>query len=169
MSSQQPSNTSQVITIQLEIVPEDEQQPDIADVEEVGRECVDYLRSNGYIVEPTYTGTKGNPIFDIVVQVYNVIHDNKELLAAAFTTASIVLQYLIKERDKRAEEEKAQRPLLEITLYVNGKAVSPDAEISSKLVEQHQGVHPEGSQKVNPQNSVKIRVRVSKKQRHHRR
>src|SRR5713226_8238646 len=104
MSEQQIFNAPQDIIIQLEIVPEDEQDADIADIEEVSREIVDYLRNSGYTVEPTYSGTKGNPAFDIVVHIYQFIHDNKELITAVLSTSSVAIQCLIKERDRRAEK-----------------------------------------------------------------
>ena|SRR2546429_7264183 len=170
MSDQQFTITPQDIIIQLEIVSEDEQQPDSAEVEEVSREIVDALRSSGYTVEPTYTGTKGNPAFDIVVHIYNIIHDNEALLTAVFMTTSSILQCIMKVRDWRAEKEKTRRAPIEITLEVNSKPLTikaSDIGNATKLVEQLQRTHPEVAQQGFPQTNVKTRVQIPKKKRYH--
>ncbi len=170
MADQELSIVSQDIIIQLEIVSEDDQQPDSPDVEEVSREIVDALRSSGYTVEPTYTGTKGPPAFDIVVHIYNVIHDNEALLTAVFMTTSSILQCIMKVRDRRAEKEKTHRAPIEISLEVNGKPLTvkaSDVEDATKLVEQLRHTHPEAAKQALPQTNVKTRVQVPKKKRYH--
>ncbi len=170
MSDQQLSIIPKDIIIQLEIVSEDEQQPDSADVEEVSREIVDALRSSGYTVEPTYTGTKGGPAFDIVVHIYNVIHDNEALLTAVFMTTSSILQCIMKVRDWRAEKEKTRRAPIEITVEVNSKPLTikaSDVGSVTELLKQLQRTHPEVTKQVLPQTNVKTRVQVPKKKRYH--
>src|SRR5450755_3032463 len=169
MSNQQAFKAPSDLVIQLEIVSEDEQYPDIADIEEVSREIVDYFRENGYTVEPTYTATKGNPTFDIIVHIYQIIHDNKELITATFSTASLVLQYLLKERDGRAEKEKTQRSPLEITFYVNDQAVSLDTSHLTESTKQFQNTLSEKADRgADSLDKAKIQIRVPKRKRHHR-
>ena len=170
MSGTQPTfKASSDLVIQLEIISEDEQYPDLADIEEVSREIVDTLRENGYTVEPTYTATKGNPTFDIIVHIYQIIQNNKDWIAAMFSTVSLALQFLIKERDRRAEKEKTQRSPLEITLYVNDRAVSLDPNSHVILIKQAESAiaEKEGEAK-NSQDKARIQIRVPKTKRHHR-
>ncbi len=68
MDSQGYPHSLQSLVMQLEILPRDAQQGDIADLDEVGRDIVSQLRQQGLHVEPFYTGNKsGSPIFDIVI------------------------------------------------------------------------------------------------------
>jgi hypothetical protein len=169
MSNQQAFKAPSNLVIQLEIISEDEQYPDIADIEEVSREIVDSLRENGYTVEPTYTETKGNPTFDIIVHIYQAIHDNKELITAMFSTASLAVQYLLKERDRRAGKEKTQRSPLEITLYINDHAVSLDTSNPTELAKQPQIALPKKADRVaDSQDKARIQIRVPKTKRRHR-
>jgi hypothetical protein len=169
MGNQQGFKVPSNLVIQLEIVSEEEHDPDSADIEEVSREMVDSLRENGYVVEPAYTGTKGIPIFDIIIHVSQFIHDNQEWIAATLSTASVALQYLMKVRDRLAEKEKAQRSPLEITLYVNGQAVSSDANSLTKSGEHPEGALPEAKGGRDSQGNAKIQVRVPKKKHHYKR
>lgn len=168
MSNQQSSQTPQNMTVQLEVVPEDTQQADIADVDEVGRSLVDELRSNRFTVTPTYTGKRGGPVFDILVQVPQFIHDNKDLLLGILDSVTIALQCLLLSSERRAEKEREQRSPVNFILEVNGKSViieRPDVESETKLREKLQSAHPEEIKKLSPQSSVKIRATVPKKQR----
>lgn len=164
----QPVKTPETIVIQLEVISEDEQQPDIADIEEISREIVDYLRSNGYEVEPGYSGTKGIPGFEIVMDIYSSIHSHEALVAAALSFASSSLQCIIKVCDWRVQKEKKLRQTpYEVSLEVNGKSLTitaPDVESATKLVERFQQIHPEKVKQLS-QGSMKIKVRVPKKQR----
>src|SRR2546421_5375913 len=100
MSDQQSSHEPQSMKIQLEVVPENAQEADIADIDEVGQSLVDELRNNGYTVNPTYTGKKGAPLFEILVPIAQFLHDNKDWLLAILSTVSPVLQFIQKERDR---------------------------------------------------------------------
>ncbi|HEU5380892.1 MAG TPA: hypothetical protein VFV38_36175 [Ktedonobacteraceae bacterium] len=106
MSEQLSSTSTQSMMIQLEVVPENNEHPvDIADIDEIGRNIVDSLRENGYTVRPHYTGKMGSPVYDVLVHIYHLIHDNEEFLAALFTTVTAVLTF-ISSRTKRDGEEK---------------------------------------------------------------
>src|SRR5260221_13102469 len=168
MSEQLVSPDTQKIIIQLEVVSEDEQQPNIADVEEVSREIVTYLRSNGFTVEPRYTGTKGIPDLDVILHVFHIIHGHEALAAAVFSFASSAIKGIIKVCTWRAEKDKTRRKNYEITLEVGDKPVtitSSDIEGATKLVEQLQRTYPEAAKQALSQNNMKIKVRVPKKER----
>src|SRR6266480_5636681 len=117
--SDQQSPQSQIMTIQLEVVPEDEEQEDIADTDEVRQSLVDGLRSSGYTVNPAYTGEKGSPVYDILIQIPQFIHDNKEVLLTMFDSIAVAFQCFLRVSEKRPEREKAQRAPLEFNLEVN--------------------------------------------------
>ncbi len=167
MDDQEHANSHQSMSIRLEILPEDTQQIDIAEIDEIGRNIVDQLKQDGCNVEPFYAGSKGGgPIFDIVVHIYRVIHGNEELLAAIFASISLALQGIIKERERRTAREKAQRDPFEITLYVDNKPLkiqTPDTQSAVKLVEQFQNSYPNEAKKVTVKSSVSIQVQVPKK------
>ena|GEM_PF-3498708 len=171
-SDKQPRNNFQDIIIQLEIVAEDNQHPDIADIEEISREIVDQLRSSGYTIEPSYTGAKGNPLFDIIMHILNAVHSHEALIVAAFTFSSSILQVITKVRDRRDEKEKARREPLEIILEVKGKPIAiktSDVHSATKLIELFQQTHSEVIKEVGSESDMKIKVRVPKKQRGHKR
>ncbi len=160
------------MTIQLEVVPEDEQAADIADIDEVGRSLVDQLRSSKYTVTPVYTGKKGGePVFDILMQVPQFLHNNKDLLLEIFDSISLVLQCVLIARDRRTEREKAQRDPLKITFEADGKPVTietSDADSGAKLLEKLRTAHPEAVKKITPQSSAKIKASVPPKRKRQR-
>ena len=85
MESQQDSATSQPITLTLEVVPEDPLDSDPALVDAVGRDTAGALRSEGYTVQPVYTGTRGGPLVEVITfltQTASITWANKEALIA---------------------------------------------------------------------------------------
>ena len=83
MENQQDSATAQPIAITLEVVPEDPQNSDPALVDAVGRDTADALRSEGYTVQPVYTGTRGGPLVETIAflsQTFAAAWANKEAL-----------------------------------------------------------------------------------------
>ena len=158
MSNPQSSPLAQNVLVQLEVISEeDERETDIADINEVGRTLFEQLTLSGYLVKPTLTGRKGGqPLFDILLQITQFLHENKDWLLASIPP---LLECLLIARDKRAEREKTKRSPLKITLIVNDKPMlveTADPKEAIKLVEQFQGTHPD---------KVKIQVRVPKKHR----
>jgi len=158
MNDPQVSPSTQDALVQLEVVSEeDEQQTDIADVNEVGRSLFEQLATSGYTVKPSPTGRKGGgPLFDILLQIPPFLHDNKDWLLASIPP---LLQCLLIARDNRANQEKEKRSPLKITLEINAKPMiieTTDLKDAIKLAEQLQENHP---------NKVKIQVSVPKKKR----
>src|SRR5713101_5334353 len=169
MSDQQNTQT-QGMTIQLEVVPDDEEQEDIADTDEVRQSLVDELRSSGYTVNPAYTGKKTGTAFDILLQIPQYIHDNREVLLAMFDSIAVAFQCLMRVSEKRPEREKGQRAPLEFKLEVNGKTVTitaPDAESGMKILQKLQSAYPEEAKNLTPRSNIKIKAKVPKKKRRH--
>src|SRR5437868_6408213 len=96
------------ITIRLEFVSADDGRPDPVTTGTVTRQSVDYLRQQGYIIEPTYSGTKGGDIFTIASQLGQNIVDNKELLVALIGVVTPILTFLLDRREKRLETDEEQ-------------------------------------------------------------
>src|SRR5260221_3412810 len=107
--TEQSSNSIDTLAVRFEIIPEELQQLDIADLDEVGQELVDELRKNQFSVNPAYTGKKGGPVYDILLQIPQFIHDNREVLLAIFDSIALTLHCLLLVRDRRVEREKERR------------------------------------------------------------
>jgi hypothetical protein len=133
--------------VQLEVVSDDEQPADIADVDEVGRGLFDQLRQSGYTIKPTSTGRKGGELlFDILLTILGSIPP--------------VLECLLIARDRLAEREGGKRSPLKITLEVNDKPVvieASDPEDVATLIKRLQ---------ITQHDAVKIKVRVPRKRRY---
>src|SRR5436853_296674 len=67
-------------TIQLDFISADEQHPDPATVGEFGRAVVTQLVSDGYNVQPHYTGEKGGEHF--ILTIMQAVWDHKEVIAS---------------------------------------------------------------------------------------
>ncbi len=168
MGNQQSPLATQDLTIQLEVVSEDEQQ-DFADIDEIGRSLFEQLRSSGYTVTPASTGRKGGgPLLDILLQIPQFLQDNKELLLAMFESVALVLQCLFIARDRRTEIERAKRAPLRFTLLVDGKPLTIEAadfKEAAKLIVQFQKLYPDEAKKVTAQSKIEIKAHASKKRR----
>jgi hypothetical protein len=144
--------------IQLEVVSDEEQPAEIADVDEVRRGLVDQLTQGGHTIKPTSTGVRsGGLLYDILLPIPQILHNNKDWLLPAIAP---VLQCLVIACNSRAQQEKAKRSPLKITVEVSGKPVvieAKDPKDVVKLLEQLQIVQND---------KVKIKVRVPKKKRH---
>ena len=166
--AQQSSHPMQTIAMRFEVIPEEMQQLDISDIDEVGQELIDELRNNGYSVNPAYTGKKGGPVYDILLQIPQFLHDNRELLLAIFDSIALTLHCVLLVRDRRTEREKERRAPLEFTLELDGKPITitvHNAESGVKLLESFQKAYPEETKKLTSTSSIKARAKVPKKKR----
>lgn len=158
MSTSQSSSLDQSIVIQLEVIPDNEQPPAIADIDEVRRSLVDQLTQSGHTVSPASTGVKsGGGLYEILPATVQILHDNKDWLLASIPP---VFECLLIARDKRAEREKTTRSPIKITLEIKGKPVVMEVknvEDATKLIKQLQ---------ITQNDQPKIKVHVSKKKRH---
>src|SRR5947209_1600439 len=119
MENQQDSTTSQPITLTLEVVPEDPLDSDPALVDAVGRDTANALRSEGYTVQPLYTGSRGGPLVEIIAflsQTLVTAWANKEVLIAdlsglvtILTAAAAVAGKARQAYEKRVGKDTAQQ------------------------------------------------------------
>jgi hypothetical protein len=133
MQTQQDSATTQPITLTLEVVPEDLLDSDPALVDAVGRDTADALRSEGYVVQPIYTGTRGGPFVEIIAflsQAAASAWANKEALIAdvsglvtILSAATVVVKKARQAYEKRVGKETAQMYPINFTLDINGLSV----------------------------------------------
>jgi hypothetical protein len=147
MEGQQDSTTSQPITLTLEVVPEDPQNSDLALVDAVGRDTSDALRSEGYTVQPVYTGTRGAPLVEIIAflsQTLAAAWANKEALIAdvsglvtILTAVTTVVEKARQAYEKRVGKDTAQQYPISFTLDINDMSVPfavADVEIAEDIL-----------------------------------
>lgn len=166
----------QPFSIFLEIVPEDEQDPDPTVINEVSRNVVDDLRQDGYEVEPLYTGQKGGLelLFQVVTQALqtvgtaiwaqkdtiNIISD----LCTIFGVASPVVMHLFRVGKRLPTPENK----IQVSITIDGAEIevtSSDMENDERLVhlaERFLAKHP--TAKPTPHSKVKVQGRVPKHQ-----
>ena len=158
MESRQDSTTSQNITLTLEVVPEDPLNSDIALVDAVERDTANALRSEGYTVQPLYTGTRGSPLVEIITalsQILSTAWANKEAiiadvsgLVAIITAATAVVGKARQAYEKRVGKDTAQQYPISFTLDINGKLVpfavsdTAQAEEIVQMAQRLQASHP---------------------------
>ncbi len=175
MENQQDSAISQPITLTLEVVPEDPQNSDPALVDAIGRDTADALRSEGYTVQPVYTGTRGAPLVEIIVflsQALAAAWANKEILIAdvsglvtILTAAAAVVEKARQAYEKRVGKDTAQQYPISFTLDINGMSVPftvsnvASAEDILQMAQRLQASHPSLA-RTNPSRS-KAEVKAS--------
>ncbi len=172
MGEQHSSTSTQNLMIQLEIVSENEHQADIADIDEVSRSLVDSLRKNGYTVKPHYTSRMGSPVYDVIIDIYQLIHGNEELLVALFTSVTAVLTF-ISSHTKQDSKEKKQHTLAQIEItfpMIDDKdrpltIKAPDPETAITLLKHINDVSSQGVKTVDSGSRVKIKMSAANKKR----
>ncbi len=158
MQNQQDSTTSQPITLTLEVVPEDPGSSDLALVDAVERDTTNALRSEGYTVQPLYTGTRGSPLVEIILflsQVLATAWANKEAiiadvsgLVAILTAAATVVGKARQAYEKRVGKDTARQYPISFTLDINGRSVpfavadATSAEDIFQMAQRLQASHP---------------------------
>lgn len=175
MSEQLDSHPTQDIAIQLEIVAEDADREDVADVDEVARDIVDHIRNSGYTVKPKYTGKMGGPVFDLLMQIGTMLHDNRELIAGAAASLECVSATLklIKGYTEQHKEAKNPLPLapteVEITIPTTTgpwTIKAPDVETAIETVKQLPATEPEKVKKITS-HSPHVKTSVARRRRRH--
>ena len=168
MESRQDSTTLQSITLTLEVVPEDPLNSDPALVDAVERDTASALRSEGYTVQPVYTGTRGSPLVEIITflsQILTTAWANKEAiiadvsgLVAILTAAAAVVGKARQAYENRVGKGTAQQYPISFTLDINGKSVpfaisdAAQAEEIFQMAQRLQASHP-GLKNVDPSRS----------------
>jgi hypothetical protein len=161
------------IKVQLEVVPDDQRNFDPAELGQVARKVSEALSSEGYTIDPTYTGEKGGALFEIVQQLAHQIQTNKEILVALLSVAAPIVQYLFKVCERRLEEsEKGRRSKTEgqpinITVIVDGAPISvdaSDADNAAMLVEVFKASHPEVAANATLKSKVRVIAKLPQKE-----
>ncbi len=158
MENQQDSTTSQPITLTLEVVPEDPQNSDPALVDAVGRDTADALRSEGYTVQPVYTGIRGGPLVETIAflsQTLAAAWANKEALISdvsglvtILTAAATVVSKARQAYEKRVGKDTAQLYPISFSLDINGTSAPfavadvESAEDILQMAQRLQASHP---------------------------
>jgi hypothetical protein len=158
MQNQQNTATSQPITLTLEVVPEDPLDSDPALVDAVGRDTADALRSEGYTVQPVYTGTRGGTLVEIIAflsQALAAAWANKEALiadvsglVAILTAVAAVVTKARQAYEKRVGKDTAQQYPISFTLDINGTSIPfsvsdvGSAEDILKMAQRLRASHP---------------------------
>jgi len=125
MSDEQPTPQ----TIQLDFISADERHPDPATVGEFGHAVVKQLQSDGYDMQPLYTGEKGGEHF--ILTIVQAVWDHKEIIASTVGSAIegsatligniiIIVEAVEKVRKKSKHEQQDSD---NITVTIDGKEV----------------------------------------------
>jgi hypothetical protein len=158
MENQQDSTTSQPITLTLEVLPEDPVDSDPALIDAVGPDTANALRSEGYTVQPLYTGTRGAPLVEIIAflsQTLATAWANKEALIAdvsglvtVLTAVTAVVKKAQQAYERRVGKDTAQQYPISFTLDINGMSVpfavsdAASAEEILHMAQRLQASHP---------------------------
>ena len=165
MSNGNVEQHPQPLSVRLEVVSADPRNPDPATTAEVGREVAGVLKKEGYTVQPAYTGTRGGTLYEIGMQVFHVIHDNKELLSALLPPVTAAVQYLVKRFGDKPTQN-APVPLVVINIPDAGEvtvdiaAASADEKLLERLILGDAAL----AASIKPESKVKITVRVPPRQ-----
>jgi hypothetical protein len=163
MAEHNASLPPQTVTIRLEFVDTDPHQPDPATRGEVARRAVHELRSEGYTVQPAYTGTRGGDVFEIIRQVVQQIQDNQELLTALVSLATPIITHFLGRRASKANSRQKIEKNIEVEVAVDHMSAdvrSEDAEDADRLLARLLQVHPNLAQTVTPSSTFSVRVHV---------
>lgn len=171
MELQPSAQNPQPISVELEFVPEDEQDADPAAVGDVGRRVVAALQKDGYNVRPVYTGARGDFLFilPLLTFVGQAIAANKDLLVELLKSVQPVIEYLFKEREMQASPDNTQG-YVKVAVEIDGASVSveaPDVASSESLINlanQFRTAHPTVAENIKLQSKVKVKGRVPKRQ-----
>ncbi|MFL5625949.1 MAG: hypothetical protein ACJ788_10200 [Ktedonobacteraceae bacterium] len=176
MNPQSESDSSGRFIITLEVVTEDPHDADPALVDAVGRNTTDALRSDGYTIEPVYTGQRGGFLIDVVIPFLTTIWVQKDVILAdgsalvtIFTPVILVAKHLKEAHEKRVGKDANQQSPIKITTEIDGVPLSiepPDletAEAALKLAQRFQTAYPVVAAMVTPQSKVKVKGSVPKK------
>jgi hypothetical protein len=170
------------LSIQLAFVNADAQHPDPATVGEAARQAVGDLRSQGYTVQPAYTGAKGGDVFTIATQIGQNIVENKELLIALIGMSTPILTFLLDRHEKRldkaeqaaasAQQQQQAQQSTNIYITINqatAQVETTDLDDNERLLRKLLDVQPDLIDTVTPESTPQIEVRVPPKPQRRRR
>ena len=177
MDTQAESDHASRFRITLEVVPDDPHDADPALVDAVGREAADALRTDGYTIEPVYTGTRGGGLLvDVVMPVLATAWAQKEVILAdgsalvtIFTPVVLIAKKLHEAHEQRKGKDAAQQSPIKIAVEIDGATISieaPDLEAAEgaiRLAQRFQVQHPAVVSQVTSQSNARLKASVSKR------
>lgn len=179
-----PSPLSIPTTYTLVIAPEDERDPDPAEVSNVGQQVVAALQQAGWTVTPTYTGQRGSPelLFHVITQVIQTAGTDMATHQAAidviaalcniFTTFSSPIFRVFHSHQQQSLQSKSTQPLI-VTITIDGASISftsTDATNDERVVhlaERFMKLHPNAQ--ITTNSKVTVQIPVPKRKQHRRR
>jgi hypothetical protein len=167
MTTQKDFSSPQQIRVELEIVAENPSEPDPGAMSEVEQNVEDALKKDGYTIEPVYTAEKGGFLLLMIPAIHllaQIVWMHKDQLMELLKVALPVVQYVLKERDKRAANNKQ---IMKVTIEIDGAPIQiegSDLESVSKLADKFRTSHPQVAEKVTLQSTVKVQGIVPKRQ-----
>lgn len=189
MSLQPTSNSPLQLLIQLEILPEQADEADLAMVSAVGRDTIDELQNAGYSVQSVPTGQRGAEVLvDVVTTLTNIatnVWSNKETIERVITDiGSLVtvcggivplMETLQRVFKKRTANTSNAQESLKITVEIDGAPITVEAadleqaEAALTLAQRFHASHPTIAANVTTNSKVKLQASVPKTQRRKRR
>jgi len=156
MSVQDNPSNSQRFIIELEIVPEDDQDKDLFAMSEAKQSLIESLTNDGYSIQPKYTGKRSTFIFEVGVfltATYHIAVEHKDVLIEIVKTASPIMKHLLAHGGIKVELGIGDK-------YV--KIDAPDLETlegTVKLLEKH----PFLAAQVTPTSKITVRAGIPKR------
>jgi len=177
MDTQAESDHSSRFKITLEVIPDDPHDADPALVDAVGRDAADALRSDGYTIEPVYTGQRGGDfLIGILIPMLVTAWTQKDTVLAdgsalvtIFTPVVSFAKRLHEAHERRKGKDAAQQSPIKIAVEIDGASISIEApnleavEGAMKLAQRFQMQHPAVASQVTSQSSAKLKASVSKR------
>lgn len=177
MGTQATSDKLNRFKITLEVIPDDPHNADPALVDAVGRKAADALRTDGYIIEPVYTGQRGGGfLVDVLMPILATAWAQKEVILAdgsalvtLFTPVIAIAKYLHVAHEQCKGKDAAQQSPIKIAVEIDGAAIlieAPDlenAEAAMKLAQRFCRQHPTIASQVTNQSNAKLTASVSKR------
>ena len=180
MSFMSSTDGSPRLTINLEILAEDASDLDLALTSAVGRDTIDELQHDGYIVQPVSTGQRGGEILVEVITTLTtiaahawahketferVINDTGALVTVCGGIVPIAKTLLQAFGKRTASSSNAP---IKMTLEIDGAPISVEAadleqaEAALTLAQKFYASHPASAQKVTAASKVKLKGCVPK-------
>lgn len=150
-------------TVHLMFEPADPANRDPAALASVADAAVAALRHDGYTVTPVYTGTRGGDAFEIVRQAAQAVYDNKDLLIPLVGLAKPIVEYLLKQHEKKTSTPSQPAPATKVVVVIDQTAIplnASDAASDQTLLAALLRAEPQLRDKLTPHSRVAVRVRV---------
>jgi len=123
------------VKIRLEIVPEQQSALDHALAQEVGDEIFAYMQSQGYHIEPDYTGQMGGGVFGLIVAQFMENAGQALMMVVAESVIEKLIDAIKQLFAKEALEERQEPQSLIAINLPDGQQINVQGAILSALEE----------------------------------